>query len=90
MTTPNDGGPALLSDAMLVKRMKTTLQAIAKKNQDEWRVLVTFDESGYLIEVIEIADHHTLTTGTGNTVSRAIDNLFSNLPSALKTWGYKL
>jgi len=76
-------------DIEMLKQFKTQMKAIARKNDDEFETIVTFDENGYHVTVTEKADGHVFLSGHGETCFIALDNTLLELPVALKEWGYE-
>ena len=65
------------------------MNAIARKNDDEFETVVTFDEKGYHIEVSEKAEGHSFLSGHGAAFFIACDNALKQLPAALAFWDYE-
>jgi len=71
-----------------LKQFKARMKAIARKNDDEFETIVTFDEKGYHVTVTEKADGHVFLSGHGGAFFIALDAALIELPGALKDWGY--
>lgn len=69
-------------------KFKAHVKRIAKKNRDDLKVTVTWDENGYALEIKETADGHVLLLAAGPTIFNVIDVAIGTLPSALEGWGY--
>jgi len=79
----------LLNDPVRLKQFKNRMDALAKKNKDEWGVRVNITDKGYHVEVFETAENHTFTEGYGPSLPEAIEEAEADIPEQLAQWGYK-
>ena len=76
-------------EAELIRRLKADMQAIARKNGDEFKVTITLDDNNaYDVEVTETTEGHMFLHGHGSTVTLAIHAAIRNVRSALEAWSY--
>lgn len=70
------------------------LQAIAKRNKDEFCYRIELDPNHPLLEYTficeEAADGHTFLSGSGTSLTDAVDDAMTGLKDACKDWGYKM
>lgn len=76
-----------------IEELIAALQAIAKKNDDEFSFRMEFEfRKGaiwYHFICEETADHHTFVDGSGFSIDTAVDDAISSIADACKQWGYK-
>jgi len=70
------------------------LEAIAKKNRDEFRYRIELDvlrdgKVRYNFIAEETADGHCLVGGSGMTIEEAVADTNAKIPEYIKSWGYK-
>jgi dsRNA-specific ribonuclease len=76
-----------------VQDLINRLQAIAKKNKDEFKYSIDLLPKGkeitYSFKAEETADGHCFTSGYGATIDEAVAAAAEYIERALEQWGYK-
>lgn len=79
-----------MADIEILAKFKTQMRRLARINEDEFKVDVKVDEKGWHVTVTETADGHVfLSASSDKALWMAIDKAESEIPEALKSWGYK-
>lgn len=78
-----------------IETLVAKLQAIAKKNGDEFSFTVEVSNSKntgfrYYFKCLETADGHTFTCGAGSTIEEACAEADSEIAEACRAWDYEL
>ena len=80
-----------------LERLVTRLQAIAKKNNDQFRYKIEIEpirKGGpafqYRFVCEETAEHHALLTGCGETLEEAVIDAANEVENACQEWDYEL
>lgn len=79
-----------MTDIEALTKFKTQMRRLARLNDDEFKVDVKIDEKGWHVTVTETADNHVfLSASSDQALWMAIDKAESEIPAALKAWGYR-
>jgi hypothetical protein len=75
-------------------RLTSRLDAIAAKNDDEFRYIVEIIPRNvknfrFVFEAEEIMDRHILVRGTGESIEIALEKAEKQIPNFLKSWKYE-
>lgn len=75
-----------------IQALVVRLQAIAKKNRDEFRCRIeprnTPKGMTFTFVCEETAENHCFTSGVGSSIVEAVKDAEAYIPEALKSWGY--
>jgi hypothetical protein len=80
--------------ASSLERLVIRLQAIAKKNSDQFRYKIQIEPTRkgiqYSFVCEETADGHALLTGCGATIEAAVADAEKDVDEACQEWGYEV
>jgi len=76
-----------LSD--LIVDFKRQMKQLARRNGDDFTVVILVDEDGYRVEVTESADGHLFLAGSGATLAECFKDARDRLDSSIEEWGYR-